>query len=94
VDEKRPTNWPPSLEVWNEHPGTKIDTALRVVEHHLAHNNATPLETDEAGNLHPQADAPPVRAPEVDARPDKIVIYSAFTSHVDILTNVSLSQYT
>ncbi|PSR82818.1 hypothetical protein PHLCEN_2v5964 [Hermanssonia centrifuga] len=70
---------PKTLAEWTSTKLTKLDTVVQILKHHLAHDNAAMLhEVGDHNVLIPQAD----HVPRTNiTTPDKIVVYSAFTSH-------------
>ncbi|THG92497.1 hypothetical protein EW026_g8419 [Hermanssonia centrifuga] len=70
---------PKTLAEWTSTKSTKLDAVVQIIKHHLANDDAAMLhEVGDHNVLTPQAD----HVPRTDIiTPDKIVVYSAFTSH-------------
>lgn len=93
----------PSLEAYQEDPGTKLDMCVDVLNHHIKSNGAPVLKNvenvdemddddvynDWSNNLVP-SETVPVYDDKVKDIPDKIIIYQAFPSHNIILRPVSI----
>jgi hypothetical protein len=77
-----------TLAQWEEHKSKKIDTLLKVLQHHLDADNAPPLGTADGELVGPQNVAMP---PPPDNTPDKIVVYCAFPSNNEFIKEVSES---
>jgi hypothetical protein len=77
---------------WRErYRSAKLDAAIQLIRYHMEEDNRAPLiladDQPQFGNvLVPTPDA--VRPPLQKALPDKIVVYSTFTTHVDKIQQV------
>ncbi|EMD31654.1 hypothetical protein CERSUDRAFT_127231 [Gelatoporia subvermispora B] len=75
-----------SLEEWDKYPSAKLIALIQVLFHHLASDGAPPLRSRAGNILESTESGPDVHPP--GAGPDKIVVYIAFPSNLDIIGNV------
>lgn len=93
---------PPTLEEYRRNPGTKLDIAIKILQHHLQLPPNRPLLVNkEKGQSIEDPDVfanwsnelveepHPSDRPH-DGTPDKIVLYQAFPSHNDFVVPVGL----
>ncbi|KZP14422.1 hypothetical protein FIBSPDRAFT_684637, partial [Athelia psychrophila] len=85
----RPKDWicPKTMEEWMRHPSAKLCATGRIASHHLATDNAQPLHCVSERELIPNPDAKVTDRPHGLPR-DRIVIYSAFPSSSEVITDV------
>ena len=84
--------FPKDMAEWNEDRGSKLDALARVLKHHLASDNASPLKINPNGSIViDDAVAMEERIGIASKKPDKIVVYSFFTHLHPMIKRVSTS---
>jgi len=78
--------YPTSKQAWDKIKSKKLDVLIKVIEHHLKDDNASPLFIDADGNL--VASSEPVPPAPTPPSCDKIVVYSAFPSNNPLIVAV------